>query len=291
MQSDMNSIAQGEVTPTPEIIAPRQNFDNREPSFVPESAGPMLTEEGAAPHKSHRGIFVIIAIVAVIALAAVGYFVIYPMMSSPVAEPIVEAPAQPAPATVTAPVVVTHTTAFSDPATPVPQVTLKLETVTRETIVQGLTDQGALVSNGLTEVVFQDAQGGQIPFPTLITALLPAFLDGQSAGSYTADDFTAYIHKDALGIWPGYIVTLKPEGTVTLNQWLASLEKTDLGALFVTEAGGLGAFKDGTVKGIADRFATGGTAGASLSYAVTATNLHLSTSYEGLKSTLEVLGY
>lgn len=290
MQSDMKSISQGEITPTPEIVAPKPSFDNRAQNFIPESVGPMMTDEEVAAPKSHRTLWAIIAVVIIIALGAVGYFVIFPMMSSPVVEPIAEN-TTPTPTPEPMPVLAAHTSAFAGSAIIIPQVTLQLGTVTREAIVQGMTDQGALVGEGLTEVVIQDQTGGQMPFATYLTALLPAFLDGQSVSSYAEADFTAYIFKDKAGVWPGYIVTLKPEGGATLSQWLASLEKADLGALFVTEAGGLGAFKDGTVKGVSDRFATGATPGASLSYAVTATNLHISTSYEGLKATLGALGY
>jgi len=289
MQSDIKSISQGEVTPTPEIVSPRPSFDDRAAqNFIPDAAGPMLTDETPMP-KSHRGLWAIIAIVVIIALAAVGYFVIYPMMSSPVVEPIVEN--QPMTPVESAPVLAPHVSALSGSAILIPQVAVKLDTVSREAIVQALTDQGAFVGEGLTEVTFQDTTGGQMPLPTFLTALLPDFLDAQSITTYATDDFTAYIFKDKAGIWPGYIFNLKPEGGATLSQWLASLEKTNLGAFFVTEAGTLGAFKDGTVKGVNDRFATGAIAGASFSYAVTATNLHISTSYEGLKAALGALGY
>jgi hypothetical protein len=225
----------------------------------------------------------------VIALGAVGYFVVYPMMSTPTVTPIVETPepvVEPTPVAVAQ-----HTSAFSGALTPAIQVTLPLDTVSRETIIQGLTDQGAIVANGVTEIIFQDATGGQLAFPSFITALLPDFLDGQSADTYVADDFTAYIYKDANGIWPGYIISLKQDGLTTLSQWLMNLEKADLSALFVTDAGTLSTFKSGTVKGMSDRFATGKTTGSSLSYATTNTNLFIATSFEGLKASLELLGY
>ncbi|MDO8602154.1 MAG: hypothetical protein Q7R62_03490 [bacterium] len=288
MQSDIKSIAQGEVSPTPEIVTQRQSFNNREPSFIPEATGTMMIEEGTEPRKSHRGLWTIITIVVIIALVAIGYFVIYPLMSPPVVEPVAEA-TQPTPTP--EPVLAPHSSAFSNSVVLIPQVILKLDTVSRENILQGLTDQSVLVSDGLTEVVLQDATGGQLSFSTFFAALLPNFLDGQSVSTYIENDFTAYIYKDKFGVWPGYITTLRPEGAATLGQWLASFEKADLSALFVTAPGTLDAFKDGTVKGVADRFATGATAGASISYAVTANNLHISTSFDGLKTALGALGY
>ncbi len=290
MQSDIKSISQGEVSPTPEIVAPRPSFDNRAAqSFIPETAGQMMSDEEMVPKKSHKGLWVMIIIVIVIALAAVGYFVVYPMMSAPVVTPTAENTQQPIVAP--APPVATHMSAFGNSIPAVSTATLKLDAITRETIIQGLTDQGALLTDGLTEVVIQDATGGQVPFATYLTALLPAFLDGQSASTYATDDFTVYIFKNSSGIWPGYIIPLRPEGSATLAQWLANFEKTDLGALFVTAPGTIGAFKDGTVMGIGDRFAPGTTPGASMSYAATATDLHISTSFDGLKTALSALGY
>lgn len=290
MQSDIKSISQGEVSPTPEIVSPRQSFDNRAAqSFTPELAGQMMSEEGAEPKKSRAGLWTLIIIIVVVALAAVGYFLIYPMMSAPLATPVAEQTEQPT--VPTTPTVAAHASAFGNSVNLVPSVTLKLETVNRETIIQGLTDQGALITDGLTEVILQDASGGQIPFPTYLAALLPSFLDGQSVGTYATDDFTAYLFKNKSGVWPGYIVPLRPEGGATLAQWLANFEKTDLSALFVTTPGTIGTFKDGTVMGVPDRFAPGTAAGASISYAATATDLHISASYDGLKTALSALGY
>jgi len=289
MGSDIKSISQGEISPTPEVIAPRANFSAPSQSFVPEATGQMLSEEEAAPHRSRKGLWTVIILLIVLALIAVGYFIIYPMMSAPVAVPVVETP-QPVLAE-PVPVVASHTSAFSGAAIAVPQVTLKLNPVSRETIVQGLTDQQGFIGEGMTEVLLQDVAGGQLPLPTFLTALLPSFLDSQSAGTYATDDFTAYLYKDANGVWPGYVIPLKAEGAATLGQWLANLEKTDLGAFFVTAPGTLSAFKDGSVKGLTDRFATGTAGGASFSHAVTATDLHISTSYEGLKAALGALGY
>lgn len=287
MQSDIRSISQGEVNPTPEVVSPRQAPSMDVQGLAPDIANQMLSEEEPAK-KSHRGVWTLIIILIFIALAAVGFFVIYPMMSAPTVEPTPLA-ATPEPA-IPEPIKKLHTSAFGGAMNAIPAVSLNLATLNREEIIQGLTSQGSFVGEGLTEVVIENAEG-QVAFPQFLAALLPAFLDGSAAGTYTTDDFTAYLYKDKDGIWPGYIIPLKPEGTTTLNQWLANFEKTDLGALFVTLPGTLGAFKDGTVMGISDRFAPGTTPGASLSYAVTATDLHIATSFEGLKTALTALGY
>lgn len=287
MQSDIRSISQGEVNPTPEVVSPKQTPSIDVQGLAPDIANQMLSEEEPAK-KSHRGIWTLIIILIIIALGAVGFFVVYPMMSAPTVEPTPLA-ATPEPAA-PEPVLKEHSSAFSSSVSAISSVNLKLPAMSRESIIQGLTDQGSLVGEGLTEIVIENEEG-QVAFPQLLTTLLPAFLDGSAATTYVTDDFTAYVYKNKDGIWPGYIIPLKPEGTTTLNQWLANLEKTDLGALFVTLPGTLGAFKDGTVMGISDRFAPGTTPGASLSYAVTATDLHISTSYEGLKAALTALGY
>lgn len=289
MQSDIRSISQGEVNPTPEIVAPKQSFNLPEPTFTPEVTNQIIMEEGATAKASHKGLWMIITLAVIVALGAVGYFIVYPMMSAPVVTPTVTENA--APTQAPAPVIPAHSSAFNNSATQVPQVTLRFEAVTREMIIEGLTAQGAAITDGMTEVIMQDTTGGQLPMPAYIVALLPDFLDGQSAGSYVADDFTTFIYKDKTGVWPGYVASVKPEGATTLSQWLMNLEKTNLGALFVTDPGALSPFKDGTVKGVADRFATGKTPGASLSYAVAGSNLVISTSFEGMKAVLGALGY
>ncbi len=288
MQSDIKSISQGEVNPISEIVAPKAGPTPSEPSFVPEVANQMLVEDDG--QKSRKGLWLIIALVVVVGLAALGYFVIYPLFGNQtVISPVTEA--EPQPVVQPTPQVAAHTSAFSASITPVPSLTAAIDPLVREKIIETLTIQAAAVTGGITEIALQDAAGGQIAFPSYLAALLPDFLDGLSASQYAADDFTAYLYKDDAGVWPGYIITLNPEGSATLNQWLTNLEKTDLSAFFLNSPGVLSTFKTGTVKGIADRFATGSTVGASFSYAVTGTQLIINTSFEGLKQGLGLLGY
>lgn len=296
MQSDNQSLEQGQITPQPQVVSPT-NFDASQ-SFAPETNNQLDGQVEPAQKKSHLILWVVIGIVGLVGLGLIGYFVIYPLISggdavvAPIEEPIAqptlpEAPAAPVAETSD---LLTHTSAFV--VAPAATVTVQIPEVTTAAIKAALVAQGDSLSNqALGEVVFSDAENAQLAFTDVLSALLPEFLDANQANTWLADDFTGFVYKEGTGVWPGYIVNLK-EGinNDTFAQWLASLEATNLSGLFVSDPGTLAAFKNGEVSGISDRYAAGQN-GASLGYAIVGGNkLLISTSFNGMKEAIRLLG-
>ncbi len=288
MQSDLGGLPAANNRLEPKMFTPEPM--TREPSFTPETENLMPDAIGdlGSSRKSKSWPWIIITIIVIVGLAAVGYFVIYPILQSNSSAP---APAptsqstQPAPTpTALAP----HASAFV--LEPSSRNTIQPATLDSATIADLLKAQGAATANkAITEIIVKSASG-QVPFATYLAAIEPNFLDASSANTWLADDFTAYIYKDAKGIWPGYIVKLKTDANQdSFAQWIAALEKNDLSGFFVTAPGKLSVFKNGTYKTISDRYATGA-GGASFSYAVINGSLVINTSFDGLKEAVRLMG-
>ncbi len=287
MQSDINQATR----PMPAASV----FDEKDPVFTPETNNQM-SNLGVVVDKPKSGklLWIIIILVVVIGLAALGYYVVYPIFNAqPAAQnPITTTPTQPtapeAPIAPTAPTLAVHVSAFVfDPAGKVPAQPTTLDLPTINGILKSVGDNSA--NQSLTEIFMSDEKG-QLAFAKYLAALLPGFPDAAQASTWMEDDFTAYVFKDNAGTWPGYIVKLKSGANLeTLAQWVALLETNDLTGFYIANPGKLAPFKNGTYKTITDRYATGSN-GASFNYAIVNNYLVINTSYNGLKESLRLLG-
>ncbi len=285
MQSDINQV----VKPAPASSV----FDEKDPVFTPETNNQMSNLGVIVDKpKSNKALWIIITLVVIIGLAALGYYVIYPMLApQPVAQTPVTPAAPAAPETPAAPVTPTlavHTSAFVfEPAGKVPAQPTTLDLTSINGILKSVGDNAA--NETLTEVLMSDEKG-QLAFAKYLTALLPSFPDAAQASTWMEDDFTAYVYKNNAGTWPGYIAKLKSGANLeTLAQWVALLETNDLTNFYVSNPGKLAPFKNGTYKTISDRYATGSN-GASFNYAIVNNYFVINTSFEGLKESLRLLG-
>ncbi len=286
MQSDINQAAK----PMPGSSV----FDEKDPVFTPETNNQMSNLGVVVDKpKSGKALWMIIILVVIIGLAALGYYVIYPMLApqpmtqTPAATPAVPS-APEAPIAPVAPTLTPHTSAFVfEPAGKVPAQPTALDLASINGILKSVGDNAA--NESLTEVLMSDEKG-QLAFAKYLTALLPSFPDAAQASTWMEDDFTAYVYKDNKGTWPGYIVKLKADANLeTLAQWVALLETNDLTNFYVSNPGKLAPFKNGTYKTITDRYATGSN-GASFNYAIVNNYFVINTSYDGLKESLRLLG-
>jgi hypothetical protein len=285
MQSDINQV----VKPAPASSV----FDEKDPVFTPETNNQMSNLGVVVDKpKSSKALWIIIALVVIIGLAALGYYVVYPMLAP---QPVTQTPVTPAepatpetPVAPAGPVLATHTSAFVfEPAGKVPAQPTTLDLTSINGILKSVGDNAA--NETLTEVLMSDEKG-QLAFAKYLTALLPSFPDAAQASTWMEDDFTAYVYKNNAGTWPGYIAKLKSGANLeTLAQWVALLETNDLTSFYVSNPGKLAPFKNGTYKTISDRYATGSN-GASFNYAIVNNYFVINTSFEGLKESLRLLG-
>jgi len=285
----------GQMTP-PAAPANQPSFtpagiDANEPMFTPETANGMEMEPDIAGSKSHTLWWILGIVMGIIILGLIGYFVVYPIFSS--GEPVINPPVAEQPETEDQPgqsELLSHTSAFK--GAPQGQITVSLDgTVTSAAVTTTLRREAAELPDGLTEIIFTDGAGNQVPFGQFVAAVAPSLGDQESTAALFADDFTAFIYKNADGIWPGYIGKLDATDPAALTAWFEALEASSLGEFFVTSPGDFQEFRNGTVLGLPDRFAPTETAGASLGYLANETEVLISTSFEGMKEAIRLLGW
>ena len=289
----------GTTTPAPNL----PTFDGEEPAFTPETTTPgsqdSTVDQMLAAQKSNTLIWLVGGIIGFVVLAAVGYFVVYPLFnkaSSPAPTPVVEQPVIAQPATPTSPAPVQpaaakHLSQFINP--PIATVNAQLpaalpgSTQLMEAMRGALVQQGQAALSGLTEVIVTTPTG-PLSAQEFLYATAPS-IDGYADSLET--DFTAFIYKDTAGIWPGYVMQFKAGSAQSVIVTTAAiLEKLALKNFFVVDPGVLAPFKGGTVNGIWDRYAVGKTAGASFGYLVKNNKLLISTSFAGMKEALRLMG-
>ena len=297
------------VTPAPTPTEPTLNipakplFDADEPAFSPNTSNQMppsvddLIAQGGSKKKM---MWVVGGIIGVLVLGAVGYFVIYPMISSVGSGPTVPTdptvpvvPVDPQPIQPIAPQ--GHVSAFvNQPENQTATAVLPLP-LSRNAIAGALTQIAQTAKPGLTEVTFTTGtNNAPAALPGFITALTPGFANAGNAALLFEDDFTAFTYKDAQGVWPGYVLSLKPDFKADdLRAWFAGLEKSPLSNFFIVNPGTMAPFKDGTVNGkYADRYSGGTTPGASLGYLMLPqqSKVIISSSFTGIKESLRLMG-
>lgn len=299
MQSDNQSLQQGQITPQPQVINPA-NFPT-EANLTPETSNQLESgqvEDLSVAKKSKTWLWLALGVIVLIGLGLLGYFVIYPLLNppAPIVSPTDEPPAEsslplpPEEGEAPAPETVVYESAFV--VSPNLSITAVLDSVSLQSIRSAYLAQAEQMSNqSLAEVELQDANRYPLAFSALVGALLPDFLDASQVQEWTEDAFTAFIYKDENGIWPGYVARIKADAnTETFAQWLDAFEQNDLSGLFVADPGALAEFKNGEVNGISDRYAAGQN-GASLGYAIVGQDkLLISTSFEGMKEALRLMG-
>lgn len=282
-------------------------FDAEEPVFTPGTVNQMPEQSVdqiiAAQNGKKKLLYVFAGIVGVFLLGAAGYFVIYPMFSpgepatptqqNAATAPVVEQPAAVASSTTPQAPKSSHVSSFvNDPDSRTTAVLTGA--LSKNAINDALIAAATAVAEGTHELIFINENAGGIPFGPFLTALAPSFPDVAKTNLLFTDDFTAFMHKNAGGEWPGYVLTLKPGfAAEDLRAWFSSLEKAPLVSFFLINPGKFSAFKDGTVNNkYPDRYAPATTPGASMSYLMLPqqNKVILSTSFDGLKEALRLMG-
>ncbi len=284
--------------------APTSNgpiFDADEPSFSPNTTNQMPSPvDELIAHEGGKGKlwWIVGGVVAVIILGFVGYFVLYGLINStptvtPTNTETTEIPTIPQtlvePMQPTAPV---NTSAFINEPDAQTEAVLQ-NPLTRADVVKTLTNQGAIVDNGITEIKLTSSNGSP-SFAAYFTVLVSDFTAHAKTSSLFADQFTTAMYRDAKGSWPAYVISLKTGFSADdLRAWFMALEKATPASFFLATPGKMAPYKDGVVNGkYADRYAAGTTAGASLGYLMLPqqNKVIISTSFDGMKEVLRLMG-
>ncbi len=308
MGSDLGSINTGASAPKP--YAPPVSAPENIPLAPTAPTAPVPSQsfqipqmdaagesKKAAPKKSSKGIFTaLIVFIVVIGLAALGYFVIYPIFFAAPAE-IAPAPATPVlpaptPAAATAPNEPTPITGAPAPA--LPHISLFTTPPDTTTVT---TDSGLSVlalntsaAPGLSEIVYKDSAGNLVKFTDILKSATGLDLSSNQVLATAFDDQTAagLVYTDSNGNrWLGFTAQLM-SGSDRQNASAAfeqSFEAVgDYSGLFSSNPGTAQTWKAGQIAGVTDnRYLLFGNAGFALDYGWTGNKLIIVTSYSGFK--------
>lgn len=269
-------------------------FDADEPAFSPNTASqlPSSVDDLVAQHGSKKKLWLILgSVIGVLVLAAVGYFIVYPLVAG-APEPAPTTPPPPAAVTPAPPAAPQHVSAFvNDPAARVSQTVVA--PLTKAAVTELLNTTAATAAAGTTEVVMT-SDGAPVAFGAFLPTVAPSLAETPKTSELFANDFTAFIFKNAAGVWPGYVADLQPGfNPESLKTWFTNLEKASLAEFFMVSPGALQPFKAGMVNNkYENRYAAGKTAGASFGYLILPeqNKVVISTSFDGLKEALRLMG-
>lgn len=291
MQSDLSALGSA-----PGAGIPPAAVDTGEPVFRPETVS-QLERTVETPSSGGKKVFVWLGIlVGVIALGGAGYFFIYPMIFPPLTEPapITETPEAPA-APETPAVIPAHVSAFAVAPTLTVEAMIVEDTSPAIAAAIELESARPLALNSVKEVVVKTA-AGPANFQNALSRLASSgtnlnqtFWDGANFES----DFTAFVFYDAAGSWPGYIAKIKP--VASGDAVLTAAKTAESGMRLENLYPPIGpitfeSFKDGQANNIPTRYSVGSLPGASFNYGVFGNYFVISTSYNGLKAVLPLLG-
>lgn len=303
------------IQPKTEVFVPPQaEIAPMNPTATPAEM-PVVME---APASNKKPIILGLAsFVIVIALGAIGWFVIYPNFSATTEESIeAEFPASSLP-----------TPEEPQPAMP-PEETVSPETPTSSATSSEVTTASGTAptfihssffktaADAVTEFSFEPAttenykkafpggtaevalfrevifKSGQVAYKSsdLLGLLTPKSL-GQETGLFNPD-FTAFSYTDKNGVWPGLVLKIVDSKKEAVTAALKTLETSEEAAAFFGETapGTAKTWKDGKIGTYAGRYLTFATIGASLNYAVAGDYAIISTSYTGGQEVAKRLG-
>ncbi len=298
MLSDSESIkTSGGMAPKPETIK-LESLEENAPIFAPQTTNQLpggVVEEGGSR------IWAILAqvlgsIVLVVALALIGYYVVYPLIfpaqiSMPAIDDMAGVPVAPSGVAIpsVSSVAASHISLFVK--SPIAQAKVNLSDLTSLDIVEALqTETKNVAMAGSVKEVAMSKGGSQIPFGVYFGTLLNNF-SAEELAIIAEDDFTGFLYYSDKGVWPGYVVKLKGGvSAAAANAVFSKIEVGDIAKLFVAYPGVPDSFKTGPFKSYPIRYAKFSSPGASLNYGILGDFVVISTSFDGFKAVVDLLG-
>ncbi|MGC9610753.1 MAG: hypothetical protein ABSE68_00830 [Minisyncoccia bacterium] len=322
MASDIQSINTGSSAPKPYApqtsapenlpIAPVSSLPGQGQSFqIPQTdTAPGQIQEPPAPKKGSGKLFMIlISVIAIAGLAALGYFVVYPIFFAAPVEttlptgqdvvlpPTTNEPVTPAPeATTTVPPAVSepnppapsHVSPFSIPA----DATIEAASTVTGAALSGL-NINSLSSPNITEIVYRGSDGNFIGFASFLKAMTGADLSNTPIETAFVDQgASGLVYTDASGTrWLGLIAPLKNGETTETDASLfkSAFEKsTGYNNLFAGDPGAPKAWKSSAVTGLTDhKYLLFANSGFAIDYGWVGNKVIIMTSFDGLKEAIK----
>ncbi len=299
MASDLSSLkSTGGLEAKPATFQPA-DFANT-PVFRPSKATPA---SGAAvatepAHRSRLSMIIAVSIAFIIVAGLVIYFFILPLISPaknntppPTTTSTTTEQTPPAVSTPVATPQLTHQTFFI--TAPASTSAVNLTTLTLGEIQTTFTAAlSGVQPKTLTEINL-NLNNSPVDATAFMAVVFPE-LDQTVVGANFDKDMTTFVYKDANGSWPGYIFKLKdPASLANVSTAVKGIESSsNLQNLFLISPGAVKVgFKDGlTVGATKARYITYTANGASINYAWFNNYLVVSTSFNGFKEALKLLG-
>lgn len=290
MASDLSSLkSSGGLEPKAKTFRP-EDFST-EAIFQPKEDGSELGVNQRSG--SHKSLYIILGVVGFVIVAGlVIYFFVWPLINPPVSTapvvdnnpPVVTEPITPA--------AIIHKSFFTTPAALV--VPMNLSNLNLAEVSSALNAAAIGISQGSLAEINLTVNSVSPESSDFLSTVFPQ-LDKAILASNFERDFTVFVYRDANGSWPGYIFKISDTGVMdrVATPFKAIVESsTDLGSLFLTDVGKqAGNFKDGLKVGESTaRYVSFATTGASFNYGWFGNYLVVSTSFNGFKESLKVLG-
>lgn len=317
MNSDAASIQnQGGGQPmayTPNPVPPKTEV------FVPPQAevaplNPSVGTESVSTGGKNPIILGLASFIIVVALGAIGWFVVYPNIAGPEeAAPAEQTessaetalpPEEPPVAEEAAPIENSTSSASSTEAD-LPETKTLIHKSFFKTAADAVTEFNFLPATAdnykaafpagtaevalLKEVIFK-TETSAYASGDLLAVLAPKSL-GEESGVFE-EDFTAFSYTDKNGVWPGLILKIAEGKKEMAAGAIKKLETSEEAANFFggTIAGTPKTWKDGKIGSYAGRYLAFASAGASLNYAIAGDYLIISGSYTGAQEAAKRAG-
>ncbi len=315
MASDAQSINTG--SPTPKPYAPQASAPENIP-VAPMPAAPAPNESfqipqadananqpgEPAPKKSGKGIFTVLIVVIVVAgLAALGYFVVYPIFFAPAElatedapptppiEPAPENPAPTAPENEPAPASALHASLFTTPA----DSQFETSVITTGATLTNIT-LNTTVAPAISEIVYKDSTGNLMKFSDILKGAVGLDISANPILGTVFNDLTAtgLIYLDSNNAkWLGFAAQLASGAdaaavSAAFKQAFESVNEHN--ALFSSAPGTAQAWKDGQITGVTgNRYLLFSNSGFAIDYGWVGNKLVIMASYEGFKEAVRRL--
>ena len=277
--------------PKPEEVLPPE--EGKDIEIKPETVVPPMLEapkiaelpELETPKKP-IWLFIVGGIVIAAVSFVLGYFVIFPLVFP--AKEAITVTEQPSVSTIpaaTAPQKVEHKSLFVIQTTGISNVSVSPMDLLGISVALQSAAAVRLAEGSIKEIAILDQNNSQISYSEFLAQFLSG-ADKTQLEQWFENDFSAYLYYDRNGVWPGYVAKIKRNPSLQ-----TSLENpSNVANFYLAPLRTLTPFKDGKINNYATRYASGSQVGAAFNYGIFGDYFVISTSYDGLKAAIKLLG-
>ncbi len=318
MGSDVSSIQTGDAapkayTPQPSTPAPAGSGPSAAPlnpqSFeLPQIDLGSQSQVPQEPVKKKKGIFVVlVTFIIIVGLAALGYFVVYPLFfesqPAPVTTPETQTPPpETPPAEQPSVPPVSETPATTTPETTQPEKPIHVSvfktpadnSMESASVITGASLGSVTLPNtqspSITEVIQKDTLGNLGSFGTIMQSIFGGDFSSLQ-GMFPGTNVSEFIYIGQNGNRSlGVIAEINSSTPLaaTKSAFAQIFEASQgLSGIFANDPGTKGSWKDGQTSGVSNRYLAFSNPGFSINYGWSGTKLVISGSYDGFKAALQ----